>query len=617
MVQKSSKNWQPSEHYKLTDTLKEIIFETQNNITVIAGPGTGKTETLAQRANYLLQTRQCRHPQRILALSFKVDSATNLKKRVELRCERHESRRFDSSTFDAFYISTVRRFVSFLPDWMDFDSNVEVMPFNWQWWDQYQKTQLSGQFFNFKPTTENPRLHIPQNLGDSPSGELLDFWNYCAKNKSIDFRMCSALAFFIISNNQVVRDLYKSTYKYLFLDEFQDTTNSQYNFIKEIFKDSDINITSVGDTNQMIMVWAGANPEIFDRQKVDFKTKIIPLTINHRSNSRIIQFINHVHQEISGDDSIDLVYEGTRSDEAAKDCLGARSFSGVSKEANFISLKINELIKVDSSLSAHDFALIIRQRAEDYYNDVKEIFDANKLSLRNEDRLITPNGIKIQDLLTEPLSELLILLIRKSYSLLDYTQKAELDQFASRLTGLNINVDRDFKKIQTFIEFTSSLIDFSDGIENSISAVISSIKPETLLGLFSQYTPMHLEKVKDSFCKLFLDSYEKFDCDVNLAINDFSGINQVKLMTIHKSKGLEFDSVFFVDFHDDTWWSLRNAVQGSDIQNQIEELNAFFVGLSRAKERLFFTKNRGNWPPLIYDIMKSSNQIYKLKDPIV
>jgi superfamily I DNA/RNA helicase len=93
----------------------EVVRSTDNR-SVIAGPGTGKTELLAQRATYLLQTGLAPAPQRILAISFKRDAATNLAARVRQRCHRSHAGRFDSLIFDAFAKGLVDRFGQVLPE---------------------------------------------------------------------------------------------------------------------------------------------------------------------------------------------------------------------------------------------------------------------------------------------------------------------------------------------------------------------------------------------------------------------------------------------------------------------------------------------------------------------
>jgi len=106
--------WAPADGFILEDIAILVATSTCNNI-VVAGPGAGKTELLAQRACYLLETNTCINPKRILAISFKKDAADNLKDRVEKRCGKDLAVRFDSKTYDAFSKSILDRFMNGLP----------------------------------------------------------------------------------------------------------------------------------------------------------------------------------------------------------------------------------------------------------------------------------------------------------------------------------------------------------------------------------------------------------------------------------------------------------------------------------------------------------------------
>ncbi|NLE05333.1 MAG: ATP-binding domain-containing protein, partial [Crenarchaeota archaeon] len=118
-------------------------------------------------------------------------------------------------------------------------------------------------------------------------------------------------------------------------------------------------------------------------------------------------------------------------------------------------------------------------------------------------------------------------------------------------------------------------------------------------------------KVKLSFDALFQKSFNNTH-NIKDAIEFYKGEKQVKLMTVHKSKGLEFDTVFFVDFNADAWWGLGNAVRGNDLARVKEEQNTFFVGASRAKEKLIFTNGqKGQWPPAITTILNESDMIWQ------
>ena len=119
-------DWTPIGVDELEANAMTVVRSTENR-SVIAGPGAGKTELLAQRAAYLLQTGGSPAPQRILAISFKRDAASNLGARVRKRCHRHHAGRFDSMTFDAFAKGLVDRFGQALPERWRPSPDYEIM----------------------------------------------------------------------------------------------------------------------------------------------------------------------------------------------------------------------------------------------------------------------------------------------------------------------------------------------------------------------------------------------------------------------------------------------------------------------------------------------------------
>jgi superfamily I DNA/RNA helicase len=119
-------DWTPIGVEALEANAITVVRSTENR-SVIAGPGAGKTELLAQRAAYLLQTGTSPSPRRILAISFKRDAARNLGARVRQRCHRDHAGRFDSQTFDAFAKGLVDRFGQALPERWRPIPNYELM----------------------------------------------------------------------------------------------------------------------------------------------------------------------------------------------------------------------------------------------------------------------------------------------------------------------------------------------------------------------------------------------------------------------------------------------------------------------------------------------------------
>ena len=108
--------WLPCDGISLEEAADTAVRCSDRHVLVVAGPGAGKTELLAQKAAFLFQTNQCRESQKILAISFKTDAAQNLKERVEKRCGTDIKGRFVSMTYDAFAKNILDHFLYALPD---------------------------------------------------------------------------------------------------------------------------------------------------------------------------------------------------------------------------------------------------------------------------------------------------------------------------------------------------------------------------------------------------------------------------------------------------------------------------------------------------------------------
>ena len=108
--------WLPCDGITLEEAANTAVRCSDRHVLVIAGPGAGKTELLAQKAAFLFQTNRCRNPQKILAISFKTDAAENLKERVDQRCGAEIKGRFVSMTYDAFAKSILDHFMYALPE---------------------------------------------------------------------------------------------------------------------------------------------------------------------------------------------------------------------------------------------------------------------------------------------------------------------------------------------------------------------------------------------------------------------------------------------------------------------------------------------------------------------
>lgn len=261
-------NWIPGDGIVLEENA-EVAVKSDDNVLVIAGPGAGKTELLAQKASYLFQTSICRDPQKILALSFKKDAADTLKKRVIKRCGKEIEARFISLTYDAFSKSLLDHFRFALPEYLRPDADyliddAETIEAAFEKAGYKNPKNLKG----YRLKSDYIRIIKSVKLPFSQKTLGVEVWELLLKGfddykSTLSFEMISILAEFIINSNPKIKKSLQLTYKYVFLDEFQDTTHLQYRFIKRCFEHSNSMITAVGDTKQRIMVWAGAKKKLY------------------------------------------------------------------------------------------------------------------------------------------------------------------------------------------------------------------------------------------------------------------------------------------------------------------------------------------------------------------
>ncbi|MEI8665943.1 UvrD-helicase domain-containing protein [Pseudoalteromonas sp. B28] len=237
--------WLPSDGLTLEPNALLAAKEQVRCLALTAGPGAGKTEMLAQRADFLLQTGTCRYPKRILAISFKVDASKNLKERIQRRCGQELASRFDSYTFHAFAKRIIDRF----------------------------RVVLTG----------DDALELDYSIGERK-----------VTRRQITFHDLVPLAILILRNSSVAKNAIRQTYSDVFLDELQDCTDQQYELVKEAFKSTSIRLTAVGDTKQKIMGWAGALDGIFQTFARDFSAAPLNMYRNFRSKPRLLRMQNDI-----------------------------------------------------------------------------------------------------------------------------------------------------------------------------------------------------------------------------------------------------------------------------------------------------------------------------------
>lgn len=610
MSRVSKADWQPQGVEGLEDNAWKALRESEHSILVTAGAGAGKTEFLAQKATYLLQTGICPNPKRILAISFKKDAAKNLAERVAKRCPKEQARRFYSMTFDAFTKGLWDRFRSALPAPYNSPRPYKIVIPSRNDYEDFLN-RLGPSFNSLSPNlftealARGGNISVNQSYNSLMRRALLLYWKeqfFAQPEILVSFLMLNRLVKLLLKSNPYICKALQVTYPFVFLDEFQDTTYAQYDLLQTAFADRLAVFTAVGDDKQRIMGWAGAMSDAFSRFESDFSATRVSLLSNWRSHEDLVHIQHRIARLI--DSSVAQVQaKGVRMVEGSVAAIW--QFPTPESESTYLAQWIKH--EIDSQhIRAHDVAILVRKQAVQVEQAIASAFKQQGIRVRNVDRSV--GEVKIQDLIGEDLTAIFIPLLR-----LGATERSPKD-WEKTLTNLQMLERVDPSDERTQGRLQEKLAHFvgqlrvelrqhppaAHSAEDISKKLFQFITPSTLQqGIPSYQRKADFERVRASFV-MFLKECAEYGSDWSQTLDEFEGLDQVPLMTVHKSKGLEFHTMIFYGLDNKTWWSLR--------PDKHEELNAFFVAFTRAKQRAFFSRcdERGSAISWIEDILHAS-----------
>lgn len=515
--------WSPADGLSLEPNALAAAKEIDRSLALTAGPGAGKTEMLAQRADFLLRTGACRYPKRILAISFKVDASQNLKARVRKRCGPDLSARFDSHTFHAFAKRIIDRFRPVL--------------------------------------TEQDALDPDYSIG-----------KHRVQRRSITFDDMVPLAVQIVESSQIARNAIRQTYSHVFLDEFQDCTNAQYELIKACFQDTTVRLTAVGDTKQRIMGWAGALEGIFQSYAEDFDAHPLNLYQNFRSEPRLRRMQNAMVRIMDPPAALDD--DELPGEEGEIEVL---RFDNDDDEAEALAASVRGWIE-DDGLNPSEVAVLVSKQQNLYCQKLRAVLDANGVPYRDEDAT--------QNLASEPVANLIVdfLLVAAGQR-----QPSPFQRLLDLVVfGRGFDQENEYRARSRWNRFIANVkqrlaaeeaeLANIDDLRIIVGELLDIVGRDAVVGLSSEYAQgdylqQQIDATIDRAHALLSDGE-----DPATALASFSGDRAVRIMSIHKSKGLEFDTVVVLGVESQTFWGDQDA-----------ERSAYFVGISRAKRRLYLT----------------------------
>ena len=613
----------------LNESQYEAVVNTEGPVLVLAGAGSGKTRVVTYKIAYLVKEIGI-NPFNILAITFTNKAANEMKERAEELLERSINgmwigtfhsicvrilRKHYSSNFTIYdtqdSVNLIKRIIK--------DRNLDS--------DQFKPKSIKNRISDFK----NKGMGVKEFQEFAGSdfylkivGEI--FFDYEAAMKeanALDFDDLLLKTVKIFEANPSVCEEYSSKFDYIFVDEYQDVNDIQYKFIKAISHVHN-NLTVVGDENQSIYAFRGANLENILNFERDFKgAKVIYLNQNYRSTKSILDAANHLILNNPQKYKRELL--ATKADDEKVKCYNLMT----GDDEAYKVLEIIENLK-DSGEKYSDIAILYRTNNQS--RAFEDVFVRNSIpyeiigGIRFYDRKEVKDVLAYLKLLNNPFDsvsfERIVNTPRRGVGpktlgdLNEYRLVTGKDYFET-LSDIGTKSAKQFG--EDFIKIREVMNDVS--LSELVDIVLE--KSEYLKELKVSKNPEDESRVQNVYEFVsYVKEYENKNPESELSemlneISLLSDIDQSKeedkvvLMTVHSSKGLEFRNVFVVGLEEGLFPSRMSMEDEKDVK---EERRLFYVALTRARDRLFLTSadSRMIYGQTIYS--KNSRFLEEIKD---
>lgn len=587
----------------LNEKQKEAVVNTTGPMLILAGAGSGKTKVLTTKIAYLIQHENV-DPYNILAITFTNKAANEMKSRVEKMLD-IDSRMIQISTFHSFGLSIIKKHYEKL----GLKSNFTIIDSD----DSLSLVKRILKDMNLDPKIFNPknirnRISSAKNELVSPD-ELDKFSNseydevtvrvyreYQKKletNNSVDFDDLLMLPIILFNENKEILEYYKERFKFILIDEYQDTNHVQYILTKMLSKKYK-NICVVGDPDQSIYGFRGSNYKNIMNFEHDYKNaKIILLEQNYRSTKNILNAANDIIKNNKNRKEKEL---WTDNDSGSK--IKYKRCSDEKEEANYVISCVKKLISDGEKLE--DIAVLYRTNAQS--RNIEEAFLRENIPYKVVGSFYFYNRKEIKDL---------ICYLKLIYNTDDDMSLNRIINVPKRGIGLktlenltnksNILNESLFNTIDSGkeLDFKKLILEFKEKSEElSLTELVDLILDKTGIRkeleqegtIESQSKIENLEEFK-SITKSYEDRYgvislEEFLDEISLVSDVEEHKDQtdvVTLMTVHSAKGLEFNNVFIVGLEEGLFPHSMCLYSPSEIE---EERRLCYVAVTRAKNKL-------------------------------
>ena len=605
---------------RLNPMQQKAVLKTEGPVLVLAGAGSGKTGALTVRIAHLIENGV--KPWNILAITFTNKAAKEMRERVNGLIG-DKAQDIWVSTFHSTCVRILRRDI----DKIDYSRDFSIYDTD----DQEKMMKEVFKRLNFSIMDKTFSIKMALAEISKQKEELVSWEDYEKKtdkdirkvrfakayriyqkllkeNNALDFDDLIYKTVQLFRTNPDVLEYYQDKFKYIMVDEYQDTNTSQYELVR-MLSEKYKNICVVGDDDQSIYGWRGANIRNILEFEKDFQnTEVIKLEQNYRSTKTILDAANSViHNNTKRKDKT----LWTENDKGS--IIHVKKADNEYDEARFVADKINELA-VKGERKYKDFAVLYRANAQSraledcfvkksipyrlfggvrFYErkEIKDILSYLKVIANPADTIALKRIINVpkRGLGEASIDKVEVFASENNISL--YEAMSHIDE----ITDLKTRA----KKFKEFYEVMKSIEEDAENL--SVPELIDSVITKTgyVQILEDEGTDEALARIEniDEFVSK-ASEYEKnadepslrgFLEDIAL-VADVDNYNEdddcVSLMTMHSAKGLEFPYVFIVGMEEGMFPGYRVMMYGTN-DDMEEERRLCYVGITRAKEELF------------------------------
>ena len=606
----------------LNESQRDAVGAPPSNLLILAGAGSGKTRVLVHRIAWHIATGET-NPQGILAVTFTNKAAAEMRSRIESLL---------GQSIYGMWVGTFHGLCHRLlrTHWQDANlpENFQILDSEDQFrtirrtirammLDESQYPPKEAQWYINGQKDKGLRPEKINNDGDVTTAQMIKIYKMyqqtCENSGAVDFAELLLRTYELFRKNKLIREIYQKRFKYILVDEFQDTNELQYKWLKQLIG-NDNTLFAVGDDDQSIYSWRGARVENMKAFQKDFKdTKLLKLEQNYRSTTTILNAANKLIGNNSKRLGKNLWTDGEEGER-----IGIYMAYNEIDEARYV---VNQIQKGSEEGEAfNDHAILYRVSAQSrvleeallslkipyrvyggvrFYErmEIKDALAYIRIATFHDDDISFERIINTptRGIGNRTIEELRTVAKKDNSSL--WAAAFHIIEY-KLLSSRAVNALEEFVKLIQKMSLTKS----KPTLDEQVDAIIK------LSGLINHFKKEKGEKglARIENLEELVKASSEFEIDENEELKEMSAMqaflahaalesgetqagdksNCVHLMTLHSAKGLEFPSIFLVGMEEGLFPHQRSS---DDLRQLEEERRLCYVGITRAKKTLTLT----------------------------